>query len=82
VARLARSGAWVDLPARALLDGGSVAPRVRRLLEDEPAATGHARLIAAWLLLASLPVAVLLASREPSVLRTVQRAAEVLVQAR
>jgi Zn-dependent protease with chaperone function len=82
VARLAASGASVELPARALLDGGSVAPRVQRLLEEEPAPAGRARVLAAWLLLASLPVAVVLASREPSVLRTVQQAAEVLVQAR
>ena len=82
VARLAGSGAWVELPARALLDGGSVAPRVRRLLEDEPAASGRARLVAAWALLLALPAALLLFSHEPSVLRAVQQATEVVVQAR
>ena len=68
--------------ACALLDGGSVAPRVRRLLEDEPAASGRARLVAAWALLLALPAALLLFSHEPSVLRAVQQATEVVVQAR
>jgi Zn-dependent protease with chaperone function len=82
VARLATSAAWVELPARALLDGGSVAPRVQRLLEEEPAPARRARVLTAWAFLLSLPVALLVASREPSFLRTVQHAAEVLVQAR
>ena len=82
VARLAASGAWVELPARALLDGGSVAPRVKRLLEEDPAPTGRPRLAVAWALLLALPAALLLSSHEPSVLRTVQQAAEILVQAR
>jgi beta-lactamase regulating signal transducer with metallopeptidase domain len=82
VARLAASGAWVELPARALLDGGSVAPRVQRLLEEDAAPVGRARLLAAWAVLLAVPAALLLFSSEPSVLRTVQQATELLVQAR
>jgi Zn-dependent protease with chaperone function len=82
VARLAQSGVWVELPARALLDDTSVAPRVQRLLEDEPASTGRGRIVAAWAVLLALPLALVLSAYEPSVLRTVQQAAEILVQAR
>ena len=82
VARLAASGAWAELPARSLLDDGGVAPRVRRLLEDEAESTGRARLLAAWAVLLAVPVALLLSSHEPSVLKTVHHAAELLVQAR
>jgi Zn-dependent protease with chaperone function len=82
VARLAPGGTWVELPARALLDGGSVAPRVERLLSDEREAHGSRRLLAAWALVLALPVAVVLAARDVSVLQTVQRASEFLVKAR
>ena len=82
VARLARGGAWVELPARALLDGGSVAPRVERLLSDDADADSRARLLAAWALVLALPAAFLAASRTPSVLAAVHRVAETLVQAR
>ena len=82
VARLAQGGTWVELPARALLDGGSIAPRVERLLSDEAAAGSRARLLAAWALVLALPAAFLAASRDPSVLAAVHRVAETLVQAR
>jgi Zn-dependent protease with chaperone function len=82
VARLAAAGAWVEIPARALLDGGNVAPRVERLLEEDPAPTGRARLLAAWAVLLAVPLALLLSSQEPSVLRAVHQATELLVQAR
>ena len=83
VARLAASGAWVELPARALLDGGSVAPRVERLLEEDPAPAGRAaRLLVAWTVLFAVPVALIVSSYEPAVLRIVHQAAELLVQAR
>jgi len=82
VARLAARGTWVPLPARALLDGASVAPRVERLLEAGPAPRGRARLALAWAALLALPVAVLLASEQPSVLRGVHQAAELVVHAR
>jgi len=82
VARLAAGGAWSELPARALLDGGSVAPRVRRLLSDEAGARGRGRTLAVWAVVLALPLALLVASRDTSVLETVQQAAEVLVKAR
>jgi hypothetical protein len=82
VARLAANGAWVELPARALLDGAGVASRVQWLLEDEAKARGTGRLLLAWALLLALPAALLFASREPSVLRSVHQVAEALVQAR
>lgn len=82
VARLGAGGGWVELPARALLDDGSVAPRVQRLLDEEPSAHSRARVLAAWTVLLAVPVALLLAADAPSVLKTVQHAAEVLVQAR
>jgi Zn-dependent protease with chaperone function len=82
VARLARGGTWVELPAPALLDGGSVAPRVERLLSNEPEAGGRGRLLAAWALVLALPAAILAVSRDPSVLSAVHRAAETLVQSR
>jgi Zn-dependent protease with chaperone function len=82
VARLARNGTWVELPAPALLDGGSVAPRVERLLSAETEGRGSRRLLAAWALVLALPVAMLLAARELSVLQNVQKASEFLVKAR
>jgi Zn-dependent protease with chaperone function len=82
VARLAARGSWVELPARALLDGGSVAPRVERLLEEDAASASRARLLLAWTVLLAVPVALVASSHEPSVLKTVQQVAELLVQAR
>lgn len=82
VARLARGGSWVELPARALLDGGSVAPRVERLLSDDDAAGGGGRQLLAWGLVLALPAALLALSRDPSFLAAVHRTAELLVQAR
>lgn len=82
VARLAAGGAWVELPARALLDGGSVAPRVERLLSNDAAARATGRMLAVWAVLLALPLVLLAASRDASVLKTVQQAAEVLVKAR
>jgi Zn-dependent protease with chaperone function len=82
VARLATRGTWVDLPARALLDGGSVAPRVERLLSDEADTSATARTLAVWATLIAVPAALLVASRDPWVLQAVHRVAEALVQAR
>ena len=82
VARLATGGSWVELPARALLDGASVAPRVQRLLSDETDVPASLRMLAVWACVLAVPAAVLAASLEPSVLRIVQQAAETLVQAR
>jgi Zn-dependent protease with chaperone function len=82
VARLARGGTPIELPAPALLDGGGVAPRVERLLTDEPQAGGRGRLFAAWALVLALPAAFLAVARDPSVLSAVHRLAETLVQAR
>ena len=82
VARLATGGTWVELPARALLDGGSVAPRVERLLHDEAAAPATGRTVAVWAVLLALPAALLVAAHDPTVLRAVQQVAETLVQAR
>jgi hypothetical protein len=82
VARLAGRGAWTPLPARALLDDASVAPRVERLLEEGPAPAGRARLLAAWTVLLAVPAALLVSSYEPDVLRAVHQAAEILVKAR
>jgi len=81
-ARLATGGSWVELPARALLDGASVAPRVQRLLSDETDVPASLRMLAVWACVLAVPAAVLAASLEPSVLRIVQQAAETLVQAR
>jgi Zn-dependent protease with chaperone function len=81
VARLA-TGGGIALPARALFDGESVAPRVRRLLSEEAALPASGRTLAVWAALLALPAAVLVASLEPSVLRIVQHVAEALVQAR
>jgi Zn-dependent protease with chaperone function len=82
VARLATAGSWGELPARALFDGESVAPRVQRLLSDEAAAPATARMLAVWGVLLALPAALLAASQDPAILRTVQQVAEALVQAR
>ena len=82
VARLATHGSWVPLPARALFDGASVAPRVERLLSDETAAPTTARMVVAWAIVLAVPAALLAASLDPWVLGIVHRAAEALVQAR
>ena len=82
VARLAARGTWTPLPARALLDGASVAPRVERLLESDPAPSGRARLALAWAILLAVPLALIVASENPSVLRGVHQAAELAVHAR
>lgn len=82
VARLATTGSWVELPARALFDGASVAPRVERLLSDEGAAPAPGRILAVWACVLAVPLALLAASLDPSVLRVVQQAAEALVQGR
>jgi Zn-dependent protease with chaperone function len=82
VARLATTGSWVDLPARALYDGASVAPRVERLLSDQAAAPATGRTLAVWAALLALPAVLLAVSFEPSVLHVVQQAAEALVRAR
>jgi Zn-dependent protease with chaperone function len=82
VARLATAGAWVPLPARALFDGASVAPRVERLLSDEADAPATGRILAVWACVLAVPAALLAASLDPSFLQLVQHAAEALVQAR
>jgi Zn-dependent protease with chaperone function len=81
VARLA-TGGGIELPARALFDGESVAPRVRRLLSEEAAAPASGRAVAVWTALLALPAALLVASFDPSVLRVVHHVAETFVQAR
>jgi len=82
VARLATSGSWVELPARALLDGASVAPRVERLLNDEVDRPTRGRTLAVWACVLAVPAALLAASLDPSILRIVHQAAEALVKAR
>jgi beta-lactamase regulating signal transducer with metallopeptidase domain len=82
VARLATAGPWAPLPARALFDGASVAPRVERLLSDEADAPSTVRMVAVWACVLAVPAVLLAASLDPSVLRIVHQAAEALVKAR